>query len=231
MKERFHDISSAPFLAMWSCSSERKHKKQIFVWKFSFSFVNSGSASSAQTDSTLQHDGSTCILGFASITLLGRYNLACLPCFLAVPDWIINVSCCTSPVWALLISPWLMWAFVPAPCGPQRNPDKQQHVSFLSSKWETMWFGVINYLEISVRSGKERHWSLEGTALWDRKWRRDKTIRCFHLPTACMLQIADMLLSLRCLSHNLPGTRMSGIVNSKEVRASHFHRQALFIAD
>lgn len=46
-----------------------------------------------------------------------------------------------------------------------------------------------------------------------------------------MLQIADMLLSLRCRSHNLPGTRMSGIVNSKEVRASHFHRQALFIAD
>lgn len=82
-----------------------------------------------------------------------------------------------------------------------------------------MCFGVINDLGISVRSAKERDgeaWR-EGTVLWDRKWRRDKTIRCFHLPTACELQIADMLLSSRCLSHNLSGTRMSGIVNSKEV--------------
>lgn len=80
-----------------------------------------------------------------------------------------------------------------------------------------MCFGVINDLEISVRSAKERRRSSERTALWDRKWRRDKTIRCFHLPTACVLQIADMLLSFRCLSHNLSGTRMSGIVNSQEV--------------
>lgn len=189
------------------------------------------SASSAQANSTRHQDGSTSIPGFTSITLLGRYDLAGLPCFRAIPDWIIDVSCRTSPCSSLLISQWLMWAFVPAPRGSQRNWDNQQHIPFFSSKRETMCFGVINYLEISIRSGKKRHRSLERAALWDRKWRRDKTIRCFHLPTACMLQIADILLSFRCLSHNLPGTRMSGIVNSKEVPASHYHRQALFIAD
>lgn len=58
-----------------------------------------------------------------------------------------------------------------------------------------------------------------------------KSSRCFHRQAACLLQIADRLLSFRRLSHNLSGPRMSGIVNIKEVSASHFHCQALFIAD